>query len=56
MVWIAILCLVLGTACIVRGAAIVTLGSVGRFRGDPAVSLMVGFGLAAIGQFLLARS
>lgn len=56
MVWIAISCLVLGTACIVRGAAIVAVGSTGRFRGDPAASLMVGFGLAAVGQLFLAWS
>lgn len=56
MAWIAIACLALGTVCIVRGAAIVAVGSAGRFRGDPAASLIVGFGLALAGQLLLTRS
>jgi hypothetical protein len=56
MVWLAIPCLALGTACILRGAVIVAVGSAGRFRGDPAASLIVGFGIAAVGQLLLARS
>ena len=56
MIWLAISCLALGTACIIRGAAIVAAGSAGRFRGDPAASLIVGFAIAAVGQLLLARS
>lgn len=55
MIWIAISCLALGTFGILRGVVIVAAGSAGRFRGDAAASLTVGFALALTGQFLLQR-
>ncbi|WP_182481338.1 hypothetical protein [Nocardioides immobilis] len=56
MVWIAVTCLALGTVGIVRGAIIVAVGSAGRFRGDAAASLIVGFALALTGQLLLVAA
>lgn len=55
MIWIGISCLALGTFSILRGAVIVAAGSAGRFRGDAAVSLIVGFALALTGQFVLVH-
>ena len=53
--WVPVICLAVGTLLMLRSAVIVGAKSAGRFRGDPLVSLVVGFALLLFGQYLLAR-
>lgn len=50
--WVAILCSVVGTLGILRGALIVAVSGDGRFRFDASLSLIAGFGLVVLGQYL----
>lgn len=53
--WVPVMCLAVGTLLMLRSVIIVAAKSAGRFRGDPLVSLVVGFALILFGQYLLAR-
>lgn len=53
--WLPFLCMAIGTLVLLRAAIIVTLKGTGRFRADPMVSLVVGFALLFLGQYLQAR-
>lgn len=50
--WVAILCMVVGMVGILRGALIVAVGGDGRFRFDASISLVAGFSLVILGQYL----
>ena len=50
--WVALVCIAAGGVGIVRGSLIVALGGRGRFRFDAAISLIAGFSLALLGQYL----
>lgn len=47
------LCMGLGLLCLLRAAHLFSSGSTGRFRFDPWVSLVVGYALMLLGQYLL---
>ncbi|PVG80851.1 hypothetical protein DDE18_20925 [Nocardioides gansuensis] len=53
--WVAILLMVIGAVGIVRGSLIVAFGGSGRFRFDAALSLIAGFSLGLLGQYLHAQ-
>lgn len=50
---LAIVVMAVGLAGVLRAVAIVSTGGVGRFRMDPWLSMVVGFGLILLGQALL---
>jgi hypothetical protein len=53
--WLPLLCLILGTLLMLRAPFLITIKSNGRFRGDPWVCLVIGFGLIFLGQYLYPR-
>lgn len=53
--WIPVACMAIGTVTVLRAAFIVAIKSTGRFRGDPFLTLVAGFLLVYLGQYLLAR-
>ena len=55
-VWVPVLALAVGILGVLRSAFIVAGRGHGRFRGDPWISLVAGFGLVLLGQYLLGRS
>ena len=52
--WMPVACMAIGTVTVLRAAFIVATKSTGRFRGDPFVTLVIGFVLVYLGQYLLA--
>ena len=51
---LAVVLLALGLVGMLRAVAIVATGGEGRFRFDPVVSIVLGFGLILLGQALLS--
>ena len=54
--WVAILCMVVGTLGVLRGVVIVAGGGHGRFRFDASASLIAGFSLMLLGQYLFDQA
>jgi hypothetical protein len=52
---VLLLAMALGVILILRAAAIVATKGDGRFRGDPLVTIVLGFGLVLLAQYLLQR-
>lgn len=50
---LAVILLTLGVTIVLRAVAIIASGGMGRFRSDPAVSVVAGFALILLGQWLL---
>lgn len=53
--WLLALTMGLGVILILRAAAIVAAKGEGRFRADPFVTLLLGFALVILAQYLLQR-
>lgn len=53
--WLPVLLMVLGVILILRATAIVVSKGVGRFRADPLATMVLGFGLVLLAQYLLDR-
>lgn len=51
--WIPVILMAVGILLVLRAAAVVTVKSEGRFRGDALVTTLGGFALILLGQFLL---
>jgi len=51
---LAVVLLALGLVGMLRAVVIVATGGEGRFRFDPVVSIVLGFGLILLGQALLS--
>ena len=49
----AVVAMAFGLAVVLRAVALVSTGGAGRFRLDPWVSLVAGFGLVLLGQAML---
>jgi hypothetical protein len=52
--WIRLICVGVGTVLMLRAVVLVSIGSVGRFRGDVWVSIVVAFALFILGAYVLA--
>lgn len=53
--WLLILTMVLGIILILRATGIVVSKGEGRFRADPLVTMVLGFGLVLLAQYLFSR-
>lgn len=53
--WLPLLLMLLGVILILRATGIVVSKGVGRFRADPLVTMVLGFGLVLLAQYLLSR-
>lgn len=51
--WVAVVLLGLGVVAVVRSALIVAANGSGSFRGDLLLSVLGGFGLIYLGQYLI---
>ena len=51
--WLPVVAMTVGVILMLRATAIVATKGQGRFRADPLVSILVGFGLILLGQYLL---
>jgi cell division protein FtsW (lipid II flippase) len=52
-VWLPVLLMVVGVLLILRSTVVVATKGEGRFRADPLVTMMVGFALVLLAQYLL---
>lgn len=52
-VWLPIILMVVGVLLILRATVIVAIKGAGRFRADSLVTMVVGFGLILLAQYLL---
>ena len=50
-----LLVMAIGLILILRATAIVATKGVGRFRGDPLLTMLLGFGLMVLAQYLFQR-
>ena len=53
--WPLLLTMAFGVILILRATAIVATKGDGRFRADPLVTMVLGFGLVLLAQYLLQR-
>ncbi|WP_244928521.1 hypothetical protein [Nocardioides sp. W7] len=51
--WVPVVAMAVGVILMLRATAIVATKGEGRFHADPLVSILVGFGLILLGQYLL---
>ena len=52
-VLVLILTMTVGVLLLLRATAIIATRGGGRFRADPLITMMLGFGLILLGQYLL---
>lgn len=53
--WLVILATMVGVLLILRATAIVVTKGEGRFRADPLVTMVLGFGFVLLAQYLIDR-